>query len=134
VILQPYDMEVGAGTFHPATTLRALARSAGCGLCAAVPAPKDGATARTRTGCSTTISFQVILKPSPFDIQELYLKSLAAIGIDSKLHDIRFVEDDWESPTLAPGGLAGSAGATAWSLAVHLLPAGRGLRMRAGRG
>src|SRR6185437_4885668 len=78
--------------------------------------------------------FQVILKPSPDDIQELYLKSLVAIGIDPKIHDIRFVEDDWESPTLGAWGLGWECWCDGMEVALLLLPAGGGLRMRAGRG
>ena len=74
-------------------------------MCSRRAGPRTAATARTPTGCSTITSIQVILKPSPDDLQELYLNSLAAIGIDLALHDIRFVEDDWESPTLGAWGL-----------------------------
>ncbi len=106
VILQPYDMEMGAGTFHPATTLRALGpkpwRAAYAQPCRR---PKDGRYGENPNRLQHYYQFQVILKPSPPDLQELYLASLAAIGIDPKLHDIRFVEDDWESPTLGAWGL-----------------------------
>ena len=106
VILQPYDMEMGAGTFHPATTLRALGpkpwRAAYAQPCRR---PKDGRYGENPNRLQHYYQFQVILKPSPPDLQELYLSSLAAIGIDPKLHDIRFVEDDWESPTLGAWGL-----------------------------
>jgi glycyl-tRNA synthetase alpha chain len=96
VILQPYDMEVGAGTFHPATTLRALGpRPWRAAYVQPSRRPKDG-----RYGQNPNL-----LKPNPPDLQDLYLKSLAAIGIDAGLHDIRFVEDDWESPTLGAWGL-----------------------------
>ena len=107
VILQPYDMEVGAGTFHPATTLRALGPDRVWNTAYVQPSrrPKDGRYAENPNRLQHYYQFQVILKPSPDDIQQLYLDSLAVIGLDSKLHDIRFVEDDWESPTLGAWGL-----------------------------
>ena len=106
VILQPYDMEVGAGTFHPATTLRALGpKRWSAAYVQPSRRPKDGRYGENPNRLQHYYQFQVILKPSPPDLQELYLKSLAAIGIDSALHDIRFVEDDWESPTLGAWGL-----------------------------
>ncbi len=106
VILQPYDMEVGAGTFHPATTLRALGpNSWNAAYVQPSRRPKDGRYGENPNRLQHYYQFQVILKPSPGDIQDLYLNSLKAIGIDSKLHDIRFVEDDWESPTLGAWGL-----------------------------
>jgi glycyl-tRNA synthetase alpha chain len=106
VILQPYDMEVGAGTFHPATTLRALGpKPWNAAYVQPSRRPKDGRYGENPNRLQHYYQFQVILKPSPPDIQELYLKSLGAIGIDSKIHDIRFVEDDWESPTLGAWGL-----------------------------
>jgi glycyl-tRNA synthetase alpha chain len=106
VILQPYDMEVGAGTFHPATTLRALGpKPWHAAYVQPSRRPKDGRYGENPNRLQHYYQFQVILKPSPPDIQELYLNSLAAIGIDSKIHDIRFVEDDWESPTLGAWGL-----------------------------
>src|SRR5467141_2093873 len=106
VILQPYDMEVGAGTFHPATTLRALGPKAwNAAFVQPSRRPKDGRYGENPNRLQYYYQFQVILKPSPDDIQELYLKSLYAIGIDPGLHDIRFVEDDWESPTLGAWGL-----------------------------
>jgi glycyl-tRNA synthetase alpha chain len=106
VILQPYDMEVGAGTFHPATTLRALGpKPWNAAYVQPSRRPKDGRYGENPNRVQHYYQFQVILKPSPDDIQELYLKSLSAIGIDFKLHDIRFVEDDWESPTLGAWGL-----------------------------
>ena len=106
VILQPYDMEVGAGTFHPATTLRALGpKPWNAAYVQPSRRPKDGRYGENPNRLQHYYQFQVILKPSPPDLQELYLKSLAAIGIDSRLHDIRFVEDDWESPTLGAWGL-----------------------------
>jgi glycyl-tRNA synthetase alpha chain len=106
VILQPYDMEVGAGTFHPATTLRALGpKRWNAAYVQPSRRPKDGRYGENPNRLQHYYQFQVILKPSPPDIQDLYLKSLAAIGVDSGLHDIRFVEDDWESPTLGAWGL-----------------------------
>ena len=106
VILQPYDMEVGAGTFHPATTLRALGpRPWNAAYVQPSRRPKDGRYGENPNRLQHYYQFQVILKPNPLDIQDLYLKSLYAIGIDPTLHDIRFVEDDWESPTLGAWGL-----------------------------
>jgi len=106
VILQPYDMEVGAGTFHPATTLRALGPHAwNAAYVQPSRRPKDGRYGENPNRLQHYYQFQAILKPSPPDLQELYLDSLAAIGIDKSLHDIRFVEDDWESPTLGAWGL-----------------------------
>ncbi|WP_189048539.1 glycine--tRNA ligase subunit alpha [Aliidongia dinghuensis] len=106
VILQPYDVEVGAGTFHPATTLRALGpdswRAAYVQPCRR---PTDGRYGDNPNRLQHYYQFQVILKPSPADSQQLYLDSLRALGIDTELHDIRFVEDDWESPTLGAWGL-----------------------------
>ena len=106
VVLQPYDMEVGAGTFHPATTLRALGPDP-WNACYVQPSrrPKDGRYGENPNRLQHYYQFQVIMKPSPADIQDLYLKSLVALGIDPALHDIRFVEDDWESPTLGAWGL-----------------------------
>ena len=106
VILQPYDMQMGAGTFHPATTLRALGPKP-WNVAYVQPSrrPTDGRYGENPNRLQHYYQFQVILKPSPADIQELYLQSLAAIGLDAKLHDIRFVEDDWESPTLGAWGL-----------------------------
>jgi glycyl-tRNA synthetase alpha chain len=106
VILQPYDMEVGAGTFHPATTLRALGPKHW--MAAYVQPsrrPKDGRYGENPNRLQHYYQFQVMLKPSPSDIQDLYLNSLKVIGIDPAVHDIRFVEDDWESPTLGAWGL-----------------------------
>ena len=106
VILQPYDMEVGAGTFHPATTLRALGpKTWNAAYVQPSRRPKDGRYGENPNRLQHYYQFQVILKPSPPDLQDLYLKSLKAIGVDSALHDIRFVEDDWESPTLGAWGL-----------------------------
>jgi glycyl-tRNA synthetase alpha chain len=106
VILQPYDMEVGAGTFHPATTLRALGPNAwNAAYVQPSRRPKDGRYGENPNRLQHYYQYQVILKPSPPNLQDLYLESLAAIGIDKSLHDIRFVEDDWESPTLGAWGL-----------------------------
>ena len=106
VILQPYDMEVGAGTFHPATTLRALGpepwRAA---YVQPSRRPADGRYGENPNRLQHYYQYQVILKPSPADSQALYLQSLATLGIDPMTHDIRFVEDDWESPTLGAAGL-----------------------------
>jgi glycyl-tRNA synthetase alpha chain len=106
VILQPYDMEVGAGTFHPATTLRSLGpKPWRAAYVQPSRRPKDGRYGENPNRLQHYYQFQVILKPSPADLQGLYLASLSAIGIDPLLHDIRFVEDDWESPTLGAWGL-----------------------------
>jgi glycyl-tRNA synthetase alpha chain len=106
VILQPYDMEMGAGTFHPATTLRALGpRPWKAAYVQPSRRPKDGRYGDNPNRLQHYYQFQAMLKPSPADIQALYLQSLAKIGIDQKTHDIRFVEDDWESPTLGASGL-----------------------------
>jgi glycyl-tRNA synthetase alpha chain len=106
VLLQPYDMEVGAGTFHPATTLRSLGpRPWNAAYVQPSRRPKDGRYGENPNRLQHYYQFQVILKPSPPDLQDLYLRSLAAIGVDAGLHDIRFVEDDWESPTLGAWGL-----------------------------
>jgi glycyl-tRNA synthetase alpha chain len=106
VILQPYDMEVGAGTFHPATTLRALGPNPwNAAYVQPSRRPKDGRYGENPNRLQHYYQYQVILKPNPPNLQELYLGSLEAIGIDMGLHDIRFVEDDWESPTLGAWGL-----------------------------
>ena len=106
VILQPYDMEVGAGTFHPATTLRSLGpRRWNAAYVQPSRRPTDGRYGENPNRLQHYYQYQVILKPSPPDLQELYLGSLEAIGIDPLLHDLRFVEDDWESPTLGAWGL-----------------------------
>ncbi len=105
-ILQPYDVEVGAGTLHPATTLRALGpRPWRAAYVQPSRRPKDGRYGENPNRLQHYYQFQVILKPNPPDLQELYLASLAAIGIDPLLHDIRFVEDDWENPTVGAWGL-----------------------------
>ncbi|MFO0069919.1 MAG: glycine--tRNA ligase subunit alpha [Alphaproteobacteria bacterium] len=106
VLLQPYDMEMGAGTFHPATTLRALGpKPWNCAYVQPSRRPKDGRYGENPNRLGHYYQYQVILKPSPDNIQQLYLESLYALGIDPALHDIRFVEDDWESPTLGAWGL-----------------------------
>ena len=106
VLLQPYDLEMGAGTFHPATVLRALGpdpwKAAFVQPCRR---PTDGRYGENPNRLGHYYQYQVILKPSPPDLQDLYLGSLAEIGIDPLKHDIRFVEDDWESPTLGAWGL-----------------------------
>jgi len=106
VILQPYDMEVGAGTFHPATTLRCLgSKPWAAAYVQPSRRPTDGRYGENPNRMQHFYQYQVILKPSPPDLQALYLGSLEAIGIEMDLHDIRFVEDDWESPTLGAWGL-----------------------------
>ncbi len=106
VILQPYDVEVGAGTFHPATTLRALGPEPwNAAYVQPSRRPTDGRYGENPNRLQHYYQFQVIMKPSPPDFQDLYLSSLYALGIDPGLHDLRFVEDDWESPTLGAWGL-----------------------------
>ncbi len=106
MILQPFDMEMGAGTFHPATTLRALGPKPWyTAYVQPSRRPKDGRYGENPMRLQHYYQFQAILKPSPTDILERYLGSLEAIGVDTSLHDIRFVEDDWESPTLGAWGL-----------------------------
>ena len=106
VILQPYDIEVGAGTFHPATTLRSLGpKPWKAAYVQPSRRPTDGRYGKNPNRLQHYYQYQVIIKPSPENIKQVYLKSLAAIGIQSKNHDIRFVEDDWESPTLGAAGL-----------------------------
>lgn len=106
VLLQPYDSMVGAGTFHPATTLRSLGPDPWkAAYVQPSRRPTDGRFGENPNRLQHYYQFQVILKPSPDDLQDLYLASLAALGIDSSEHDIRFVEDDWESPTLGAWGL-----------------------------
>jgi glycyl-tRNA synthetase alpha chain len=106
VILQPYDMEMGAGTFHPATTLRALGPKPWyAAYVQPSRRPKDGRYGENPNRLQHYYQFQVIMKPSPPDILDLYLASLERIGIDAMVHDVRFVEDDWESPTLGAWGL-----------------------------
>ena len=108
ILLQPYDIEVGAGTFHPATTLHSLGHPDDVWNCAYVQPsrrPTDGRYGDNPNRLQHFYQYQVLLKPSPENVQELYLESLRELGIDSALHDIRFVEDDWESPTLGAWGL-----------------------------
>jgi len=106
VVLQPYDIEVGAGTFHPATTLRSLGpKSWKAAYVQPSRRPTDGRYGKNPNRLQHYYQFQVIIKPSPDEIKKVFLKSLVTIGIDHKEHDIRFVEDDWESPTLGAAGL-----------------------------
>ena len=106
VILQPYDIEVGAGTFHPATTLRSLGpKPWQAAYVQPSRRPTDGRYGDNPNRLQHYYQFQVIIKPSPTNIKKLYLQSLSVIGINHKDHDIRFVEDDWESPTLGAAGL-----------------------------
>ena len=106
VLLQPYDMEVGAGTFHPATALRSLGASPWrAAYVQPSRRPADGRYGDNPNRLQHYYQYQVILKPSPADSQELYLDSLRHLGIDPSRHDVRFVEDDWESPTLGAAGL-----------------------------
>ncbi len=105
-ILQPYDMEVGAGTFHPATFLRALGpKPFSAAYVEPCRRPTDGRYGENPNRLQYYYQYQVIIKPSPDEIQEIYLESLKALNIDPAEHDIRFVEDDWESPTLGAWGL-----------------------------
>ena len=105
VILQPYDMEVGAGTFHPATTLRSLGKKPWrAAYVQPSRRPTDGRYGKNPNRLQQHYQFQVIIKPSPDEIKKVFLKSLSTIGINHKEHDIRFVEDDWESPTLGAAG------------------------------
>ncbi|MBN8552842.1 MAG: glycine--tRNA ligase subunit alpha [Caulobacterales bacterium] len=105
-VLQPYDIEVGAGTLHPATVLRALGpRPWKVAYVQPSRRPGDGRYGENPNRLQHYYQFQVILKPNPDDLQQLYLNSLKRIGIDPKLHDIRFVEDDWENPTVGAWGL-----------------------------
>ena len=106
VILQPYDLEMGAGTFHPATALKSLGpKPWRATYVQPSRRPKDGRYGENPNRLERHHQFQVILKPSPADVQDIYLDSIRAIGIDPLRHDIRFVEDDWESPTLGAWGL-----------------------------
>ena len=106
VILQPLDLEVGAGTFHPATFLRAIGPETwNCAYVQPCRRPTDGRYGENPNRLQHYYQFQVVLKPSPADIQEQYLASLAELGFDPRVHDIRFVEDNWESPTLGAWGL-----------------------------
>ncbi len=106
VILQPYDLEVGAGTFHPATTLRSLGpKSWKTAYVQPSRRPTDGRYGENPNRLQHYYQFQVLIKPSPKDIKKMYLNSLSSVGIKYEEHDIRFVEDDWESPTLGAAGL-----------------------------
>jgi glycyl-tRNA synthetase alpha chain len=106
LILQPYDMEVGAGTSHPATTLRALGpKPWRAAYVQPSRRPKDGRYGENPNRLQHYYQYQVILKPSPIDVQDVYLQSLKTLGIDPMRHDISFVEDDWENPTLGAWGL-----------------------------
>ena len=106
VVMQPYDIEVGAGTFHPATTLRSLGpKPWKAAYVQPSRRPTDGRYGDNPNRLQHYYQFQVLIKPSPENVQSLYLKSLSALGINYKEHDIRFVEDDWESPTLGASGL-----------------------------
>ena len=106
VILQPYDLEVGAGTFHPATTLRSLGEKPWkTAYVQPSRRPTDGRYGENPNRLQHYYQFQVLIKPSPDNIKKLYLNSISSIGINYKEHDIRFVEDDWESPTLGASGL-----------------------------
>ena len=105
-LLQPYDMEVGAGTFHTATFLRAIGPEPwNAAYVQPARRPKDGRYGENPNRLQHYYQYQVVMKPSPDDLQELYLGSLVELGIDPKVNDIRFVEDDWESPTLGAWGL-----------------------------
>ena len=106
IILQPYDVEVGAGTFHPATTLRSLGKKPWkTAYVQPSRRPTDGRYGENPNRLQHYYQFQVLIKPSPKNIKKLYLNSIASIGIKYEEHDIRFVEDDWESPTLGAAGL-----------------------------
>ncbi len=106
VIMQPYDMEMGAGTFHPATYIRAIGPEPwNAAYVQPSRRPTDGRYGENPNRLQHYYQFQVVLKPSPLDIQDRYLESLKMLGIDPLVHDIRFVEDNWESPTLGAWGL-----------------------------
>ena len=106
VVLQPYDLEVGAGTFHPATTLKSLGPDHwSAAYVQPCRRPSDGRYGDSPNRLQHYYQFQVVMKPSPIIFKEMYLESLKVLGIDNKVHDIRFVEDDWESPTLGAWGL-----------------------------
>ena len=106
VVLQPYDLEVGAGTFHPATTLRSLGSDHwSAAYVQPCRRPSDGRYGDSPNRLQHYYQFQVVMKPSPMTFKEMYLESLSVLGVDHKVHDIRFVEDDWESPTLGAWGL-----------------------------
>jgi glycyl-tRNA synthetase alpha chain len=134
VVLQPYDMPMGAGTFHSATFLRSIGPEPwSAAYVQPSRRPTDGRYGDNPNRLQHYYQFQVVLKPSPVDIQDLYLNSLRALGVDPLTHDIRFVEDNWESPTLGAWGL-GLGGLAEWhgSHAVHLFPAGRRPGLSAG--
>lgn len=104
--MQPYDMEMGAGTFHPATFLRSIGPEPwAAAYVQSCRRPTDGRYGENPNRLQHYYQFQVVIKPSPLDIQQLYLESLKVLGIDPLEHDVRFVEDDWESPTLGAWGL-----------------------------
>ena len=106
VLVQPYDLPIGAATFHPETFLRSLgAQPWRCAYAQACRRPSDGRYGENPNRLQQYYQFQVVLKPSPDDVQDLYLASLEALGIDGDANDVRFVEDDWESPTLGAWGL-----------------------------
>ncbi len=106
MLIQPLDLEVGAGTFHPATFLRAIGPEPwNAAFVQPSRRPSDGRYGENPNRLQHYYQYQVVMKPSPENIQELYLESLEAVGIDPKVHDIRFVEDNWESPTLGAWGL-----------------------------
>ena len=106
VVLQPYDLELGAGTFHPATTLRSLGPDHwSAAYVQPCRRPSDGRYGDSPNRLQHYYQFQVVMKPSPITFKEMYLESLSVLGIDPMVHDIRFVEDDWESPTLGAWGL-----------------------------
>ncbi len=132
LILQPYDMEVGAGTFHPATTLRALGpKPWKAAYVQPSRRPSDGRYGENPNRLQHYYQYQVILKPSPADPQALLLDAYRAIGIDPQVHDFRFVEDDWESPTLGAWGLGWEVWCDGMEVTpVHLFPAGRRHRLR----
>ena len=124
VVLQPLDMEVGAGTFHPATFLRSIGPETwNAAYVQPSRRPTDGRYGENPNRLQHYYQFQVVLKPSPDNIQELYLDSLKALGLDPLVHDIRFVEDNWESPTLGAWGLGWEIWLNGMEV-THLLPAG----------
>lgn len=106
LLLQPYDIPAGAGTFHPATLLRSLdSKDWGVAYVAPSRRPTDGRYGQNPNRLGSYYQFQVLIKPSPHNIQDMYLKSLNELGIDTNKHDVRFIEDNWESPTLGAWGL-----------------------------
>lgn len=115
IVQQPYDIEVGAGTMHPATSLRVIGPEP-WKVAYVQPSrrPADGRYGDNPNRLQHYYQFQVIMKPAPEDIQALYINSLAALGIDPREHDIRFVEDDWESAAVGAGDSVGKFGSTAW--------------------